>query len=78
MKVSQMTYDNIGFFTHIWETILQFLNRRLNLKIFVDGEQEIASFAGKDGNKRMSFHVVANTYCILGGRCERDIDPKAA
>lgn len=36
-------------------------------KVFVDGELEISSFEGDDGNKRMSFRVVANTYRILGG-----------
>ena len=36
-------------------------------KLFVDGELEIASFDGEDGNKRMTFRVVANTYRILAG-----------
>lgn len=31
----------------------------------VDGELEIASFDGEDGNKRVTFRVVANTYRIL-------------
>lgn len=34
-------------------------------KVFVDGELEIASFAGDDGDKRMTFRVVANTFRIL-------------
>lgn len=34
-------------------------------KLFVDGELEIASFTGADGDKRVTFRVVANTYRIL-------------
>lgn len=37
-------------------------------KVFVDGELEISSFDGDDGNKRMTFRVVANTYRILSSR----------
>lgn len=34
-------------------------------KLFVEGELEIVSFTGDEGNKRMTFRVVANTYRIL-------------
>lgn len=34
-------------------------------KVFVDGELEIAAFTGDDGDRRMTFRVVANTYRIL-------------
>jgi single-strand DNA-binding protein len=46
---------------------------RKGTKVFVDGELEIASFTGEDGNKRMTFRVLADTYRILGnGRREQD------
>jgi single stranded DNA-binding protein len=35
-------------------------------KIFVEGELEISSFTGAEGEKRMTFRVVAETYRILG------------
>src|SRR5688572_14329215 len=38
---------------------------RKGTRLFVDGELEISSFEGDDGNKRMSFRIVANTYRIL-------------
>ncbi len=34
-------------------------------KLFVAGELEIGSFAGDDGEKRMTFKVIADTYRIL-------------
>ena len=43
-------------------------------KVFVDGELEIASFEGEDGNKRMTFRIVANTYRILSNGRKTDIE----
>jgi single-stranded DNA-binding protein len=37
-------------------------------QLFVQGDLEIASFAGSDGDKRMTFRVVASAYRILGPR----------
>ncbi len=34
-------------------------------KLFVDGELEIGSFTGEEGEKRMTFRIVANTFRIL-------------
>lgn len=34
-------------------------------KLFVEGELEISSFTGDDGDKRMTFRVLAETYRIL-------------
>lgn len=36
------------------------------VKVFVDGELEIAAFTGDDGDKHVTFRVIANTYRILG------------
>ena len=43
-------------------------------KVFVDGELEIASFDSEDGNRRMTFRILANTYRILasGHRSETE------
>ncbi|KKK66327.1 hypothetical protein LCGC14_2965210 [marine sediment metagenome] len=41
-------------------------NIKKGAKLFVAGELEISSFAGDDGNKRMAFKVIADTYRILG------------
>jgi single-stranded DNA-binding protein len=41
-------------------------NIKKGAKLFVDGELEISSFEGDDGNKRMTFKVIAGTYRILG------------
>lgn len=35
--------------------------------MFVDGELEIASFAGEEGTKHVTFRIIASTYRILGG-----------
>jgi len=35
-------------------------------KVFVDGDLELSSFVGDDGQMQMSFRVVAHTYRILG------------
>jgi single-stranded DNA-binding protein len=40
-------------------------------QVFVDGELEVSSFDGEDGNKRMTFRVVANTFRILSGGRKR-------
>lgn len=34
-------------------------------RLFVSGDLEISSFTGEDGEKRMNFRVVAETYRIL-------------
>jgi single-stranded DNA-binding protein len=47
-------------------------------KVFVDGELEIASFDGEDGNKRMTFRVVANTYRILTAGRNGSPEPSVA
>ena len=48
-------------------------------KVFVDGELEISSFTDDDGQKRMTFRVVAGTYRILNGRrSTADEEPEAA
>ena len=36
-------------------------------RLFVPGELEISSFTGEEGQKQMTFRVVAETYRILGG-----------
>lgn len=47
-------------------------NIKKGSKLFVVGDLEISSFEGDDGNKRMAFKVIADTYRILeNGR--RDI-----
>jgi hypothetical protein len=45
--------------------------------VFEDGELEIAAFAGDEGDKRMTFRVVANTYRILsnGRKAEASMTP---
>lgn len=43
--------------------IRSFRQRRL---CKVNGELEITAFAGDEGEKRMTFRVLANTYRILG------------
>ena len=35
-------------------------------RVFVEGELEITALTGEDGEKRMNFRVLANTYRILG------------
>jgi single stranded DNA-binding protein len=35
-------------------------------RVFVEGDLEISAFTGEDGEKRMTFRVLANTYRILG------------
>jgi single stranded DNA-binding protein len=35
-------------------------------RVFVEGELEMGSFTGDEGEKRMTFRVLANTYRILG------------
>ena len=44
-------------------------------KVFVDGELEMSSFSDDEGQKRMSFRVVANTYRILGNGRKASEDP---
>jgi single-stranded DNA-binding protein len=44
-------------------------------KLFVQGDLEIASFADSDGDKRMTFRVVASAFHILGPRRNRLPDP---
>ena len=46
-------------------------------KLFVTGELEISSFTGEEGEKRMSFRVLAETYRILGSR-RRATDEQAS
>lgn len=41
-------------------------NIKKGTKLFVVGGLEISSFEGDDGNKRMTFKVIADTYRILG------------
>ena len=41
-------------------------NIKKGTKLFVAGELEISSFTGDEGDKRMAFKVVADTYRILG------------
>jgi single-strand DNA-binding protein len=36
-------------------------------RLFVPGELEISSFTSEEGQKQMTFRVVAETYRILGG-----------
>ena len=43
-------------------------NIKKGAKLFVAGELEIGSFDGDDGQKRMTFKVVADTYRILDQR----------
>ncbi|MCC6457920.1 MAG: single-stranded DNA-binding protein [Caldilineaceae bacterium] len=47
-------------------------------KVFIDGELEISSFDGEDGNKRMTFRVVANTYRILANGRNGSLVPTVA
>ena len=48
-------------------------NIKKGTKVFVDGELEISSFTGQEGEKRVTFRVVAATYRILGaGRSTTD------
>ena len=52
-------------------------NIKKGTKLFVDGELEISSFDGDDGNKRMTFKVIAGTYRILtnGRRTQEAQEP---
>ena len=53
-------------------------NIQKGTKLFVVGELEISSFDGDDGNKRMTFKVIADTYRILGnGRRHAEKRPEA-
>ena len=46
-------------------------------KLFVPGELEISSFTGEEGQKLMTFRVVAQTYRILGrGRRATEDQPE--
>jgi single-stranded DNA-binding protein len=47
-------------------------------RLFVDGELEIASFAGEEGNKRVTFRVVANTFRILNSGRNSSSEPNVA
>ncbi len=47
-------------------------------KVFVDGELEVSSFEGDDGNKRMTFRVRANTYRILANERKSAPEPETA
>ena len=42
-------------------------NIKKGAKLFVAGELEIGSYEGEDGQKRMTFKVIADTYRILNG-----------
>ena len=44
-------------------------------RLFVEGELEISAFTGDEGEKRMTFRVVANTYRILGNGRHTAEDP---
>lgn len=37
-------------------------------KLFVEDKLGIAAFEGEDGDKRLAFHVLANTYRILDNK----------
>lgn len=43
-------------------------NIRKGDKLFVEGELELNSFDGQDGNKQMTFRVLANAYRLLGNK----------
>jgi single stranded DNA-binding protein len=53
-------------------------NIKKGTKLFVAGKLELGSFADDEGNKRMAFKVVADTYRILGGGRKRAPEPEAA
>lgn len=41
-------------------------NIKKGTKLFVTGDLEISSFTGVEGEKQMTYRVVADTYRILG------------
>lgn len=54
-------------------------NIKKGAKLFVAGELEIGSFEGDDGQKRMTFKVIADTYRILnGGRRDKGDEPSSS
>jgi single-strand DNA-binding protein len=66
----ETTYFPVRCFGKLAESVA---NIDKGTKVFVDGELEIATFEGDDGQKRKSFRVLANTYRILGkGRRSAD------
>ncbi len=67
-RKDETTYFPVRCFGKLAESVN---NIKKGAKLFVDGELEISSFEGDDGNKRMTFKVIASTYRILGnGRRE--------
>lgn len=69
----ETTYFPVRCFGKLAESVA---NIEKGTKVFVDGELEISTFEGDDGQKRKSFRVLANTYRILAkGRRSAD-EPK--
>lgn len=63
-RVGETTYFPVRCFGKLVEGLKGI---KKGTRIFVDGELEVSSFDGEDGNKRMTFRVVANTYRVLSG-----------
>jgi single-stranded DNA-binding protein len=62
-RKEETTYFPVRCFGKLAESVS---NIKKGTKLFVDGELEISSFEGDDGNKRMTFKIIAGTYRILG------------
>lgn len=61
-RKGETNYFPIRCFGKLAESVV---NIKKGSKVFVDGDLEIAAFEGEEGEKRMTFRAIANTYRIL-------------
>ena len=62
-RKDETTYFPIRCFGKLAESVV---NIKKGARVFVDGDLEISSFEGEEGERRMTFRAIANTYRILG------------
>ena len=62
-RKDETIYFPIRCFGKLAESVV---NIKKGARVFVDGDLEISSFEGEEGEKRMTFRAIANTYRILG------------
>lgn len=60
----ETVYFPVRCFGRLGESVI---NIKKGAKLFVAGELEMGSYADEEGQKRMTFKVVADTYRILNG-----------
>ena len=53
-------------------------NIKMGAKLFVAGELELGAYADEEGQKRMTFKIIAETYRILGGTERRNRSDETA